>query len=134
MLEPWLKIVGLLYIRYLWDPESSTPNLVSYPPSVCLSIAISSFGSILRANASAGITKVFCGRCAERLWVTAHRRCYCATGVAQLVCCPLHGSGASLAACAAEYSHPSSRAALAFPLALSGQSCYRPSGMAVTPW
>ena len=26
-LEPWLKIVGLLYIRYLWDPESSTPNL-----------------------------------------------------------------------------------------------------------
>ena len=67
LLEPWLKIIGLLYIRYLWDPESSTHNLSSYPPSACLSIAISSFGSILRANASAGITKVFCGRCAKRL-------------------------------------------------------------------
>ena len=71
--------------------------------------------------------------CAERLWVTAHRRCYCATGVAQLVCCPLHGSGASLAACAAEYSHPSSYATLASLLMLTGQSVSRPSSMAVTP-
>ena len=88
LLKPWLKIIGLLYIRYLWDPESSTPNLASYPPSVCLSITISSFDSILRANASAGITKAFRGRCAERL--SDVRRTSVGDSVSKVLPCDRH--------------------------------------------
>ena len=47
--------------------------------------------------------------------------------------CLLHGNGAGLATRATECSHPSSCATLASPLALSGQSYHRPSGIAVTP-
>ena len=50
------------------------------------------------------------------------------------MCCLLHGNGAGLSARATEYSHLSSYATLASPLALPGQPCYHLDDMAITPW
>ena len=50
------------------------------------------------------------------------------------VSCLLHGNGAGLTASTARYPYRSSCAALASPLALSGQSYHRPCDMAITLW